>query len=118
MDGTPVGAGRPMACQSIRFRVIACNIRSASIGSNSPCPGRSAFAAATAPPRRAALETRDESFAYDPDGGPGSQGRWQIHGLGLPAEVLEAVYAGNARRLIFGSPPGGTAHTSRPRPDR
>ncbi|MBI3747881.1 MAG: amidohydrolase family protein [Chloroflexi bacterium] len=48
------------------------------------------------------LETRDESFAYDPDDGPGSQGRWQIHGLGLPAEVLEAVYAGNARRLIFG----------------
>ncbi|HEY6012982.1 MAG TPA: amidohydrolase family protein, partial [Candidatus Limnocylindrales bacterium] len=48
------------------------------------------------------LETRDESFPYDPDGGPGSQGRWQIHGLGLPVEVLEAVYAGNARRLIFG----------------
>ncbi len=48
------------------------------------------------------LETRDESFAYDPDGGPGSQGRWQVHGLGLPAEVLRAVYADNARRLIFG----------------
>ena len=49
------------------------------------------------------LETRDESFAYDPDGGPGSQGRWQIHGLGLPGEVLRAVYADNARRLIFGA---------------
>ena len=48
------------------------------------------------------LETRDESFPYDPDGGPGSQGRWQIHGLGLPDDVLRAVYAGNARRLIFG----------------
>jgi predicted TIM-barrel fold metal-dependent hydrolase len=48
------------------------------------------------------LETRDESFPYDPDGGPGSQGRWQIHGLGLPDDVLGAVYAGNARRLIFG----------------
>ncbi len=48
------------------------------------------------------LETRDESFPYDPDGGPGSQGRWPIHGLGLPAEVLRAVYADNARRLIFG----------------
>jgi predicted TIM-barrel fold metal-dependent hydrolase len=47
------------------------------------------------------LETRDESFPYDPDGGPGSQGRWQIHGLDLPVEVLEAVYAGNARRLVF-----------------
>jgi predicted TIM-barrel fold metal-dependent hydrolase len=50
------------------------------------------------------LETRDESFPYDPDGGPGSQGRWQIHGLGLPGEVLRAVYADNARRLIFGQP--------------
>lgn len=47
------------------------------------------------------LETRDESFPYDPDGGPGSQGRWQIHGLGLPGDVLRAVYANNARRLIF-----------------
>jgi hypothetical protein len=36
-----------------------------------------------------------------PTGGPGSQGRWQIHGLGLPDEVLRSVYAGNARRLIF-----------------
>jgi predicted TIM-barrel fold metal-dependent hydrolase len=47
------------------------------------------------------LETRDESFDYDPEGGPGSQGRWQIHGLGLPADVLQAIYADNARRLIF-----------------
>ena len=31
---------------------------------------------------------------------PPSQGRWQIHGLGLPDDVLERVYAGNARRLI------------------
>ena len=44
---------------------------------------------------------RDESFAYDPDGGPGSQGRWRIHGLGLPDGVLRAVYADNARRLNF-----------------
>jgi predicted TIM-barrel fold metal-dependent hydrolase len=48
------------------------------------------------------LETRDESFDYDPGGGPGSQGRWQIHGLGLPSDVLRAVYCDNARRLIFG----------------
>lgn len=50
------------------------------------------------------LETRDESFPYDPDGGPGSQGRWQIHGLGLPGDVLARVYADNARRLIFDRP--------------
>lgn len=47
------------------------------------------------------LETRDESFPYDPDGGPGCQGRWRIHGLGLPEDVLRAVYSDNARRLIF-----------------
>jgi predicted TIM-barrel fold metal-dependent hydrolase len=47
------------------------------------------------------LETRDESFPYDPEGGPGSQGRWGIHGLGLPQDTLRLVYAGNARRLIF-----------------
>jgi predicted TIM-barrel fold metal-dependent hydrolase len=45
------------------------------------------------------LETFDESFDYDTDGPP-SQGRWQIHGLGLPDDVLRVVYAGNARRLI------------------
>jgi predicted TIM-barrel fold metal-dependent hydrolase len=47
------------------------------------------------------LETWDESFPYDPDGGPGSQGRWAIDGLGLPPDVLRLVYMGNARRLIF-----------------
>ncbi len=47
------------------------------------------------------LETDDESFPYDPDGGPGSQGRWAVHGLALPPGVLRAVYAGNARRLVF-----------------
>ena len=51
------------------------------------------------------LETRDESFPYDPDRGPGSQGRWQIHGLGLSDDVLRAVYADNARRLIFDRAP-------------
>jgi predicted TIM-barrel fold metal-dependent hydrolase/uncharacterized protein (DUF952 family) len=53
------------------------------------------------------LETRDESFPYDPGGGPGSQGRWAVHGLGLPAEVLRLVYAANARRLLFRDLPGG-----------
>jgi predicted TIM-barrel fold metal-dependent hydrolase len=45
------------------------------------------------------LETLDESFDYDLDDPPG-QGRWQVHGLGLPDDVLEQVYGGNARRLI------------------
>ena len=45
------------------------------------------------------LETFDESFDYDIEGPP-SQGRWQIHGLGLPSEVLERIYRTNALRLI------------------
>lgn len=47
------------------------------------------------------LETLDESFPYDVDGdGAPTQGRWAIHGLGLPDDVLRAVYRDNARRLI------------------
>jgi predicted TIM-barrel fold metal-dependent hydrolase len=47
------------------------------------------------------LQTRDESFAYDADPDqPPSQGRWQIHGLGLPDDVLRKVYRENALRLI------------------
>jgi predicted TIM-barrel fold metal-dependent hydrolase len=47
------------------------------------------------------LETLDESFPYDvDDGSPPTQGRWAIHGLGLPDEVLRQVYRENARRLI------------------
>jgi predicted TIM-barrel fold metal-dependent hydrolase len=46
------------------------------------------------------LETLDESFDYGLDDPP-SQGRWQIHGLGLPVEVLERVYRTNAERLIL-----------------
>jgi predicted TIM-barrel fold metal-dependent hydrolase len=46
------------------------------------------------------LETWDESFDYSTEEIP-PQGRWQIHGLGLPDEVLEQVYAANARRLIL-----------------
>jgi predicted TIM-barrel fold metal-dependent hydrolase len=45
------------------------------------------------------LETFDESFDYGTDDPP-SQGRWQIHGLGLPDEVLAKVYVANAERLI------------------
>ncbi len=51
------------------------------------------------------LETRDESFDYGTEPVPG-QGRWQIHGLGLPDEVLRKVYADNARRILR---LGGTA---------
>src|SRR4029078_10348781 len=45
------------------------------------------------------LETRDASFDYGGDEVPG-QGRWQIHGIGLPDEVLRKVYGENARRLL------------------
>jgi predicted TIM-barrel fold metal-dependent hydrolase len=50
------------------------------------------------------LETRDESFDYGTEPVP-EQGRWQIHGLGLPDEVLRGVYADNARRVLrLGAP--------------
>ena len=45
------------------------------------------------------LETRDESFDYGGDEVP-AQGRWQIHGIGLPDDVLRKVYRENARRLL------------------
>ena len=48
------------------------------------------------------LETMDESFDYSTEAVP-PQGRWQIHGLGLPDDVLHRVYSGNARRLILES---------------
>jgi predicted TIM-barrel fold metal-dependent hydrolase len=47
------------------------------------------------------LETADEHFSYDVDEPP-TQGRWTISGLDLPSDILAAVYAGNARRLIPG----------------
>jgi len=47
------------------------------------------------------LETEDEHFAYALDEPP-PQGRWRISGLGLPGDVLDMVYAGNAARLIPG----------------
>ena len=45
------------------------------------------------------LETRDESFDYGGDEVP-AQGRWQIHGIGLPDDVLRKVYGANAARLL------------------
>ena len=45
------------------------------------------------------LETFDESFDYGTEPVPG-QGRWQIHGIGLPDDVLRKVYGDNARRIL------------------
>jgi predicted TIM-barrel fold metal-dependent hydrolase len=45
------------------------------------------------------LETFDESFDYGTEPVPG-QGRWQIHGIGLPDEVLRKIYRDNARRIL------------------
>jgi predicted TIM-barrel fold metal-dependent hydrolase len=45
------------------------------------------------------LETFDESFDYGTEPTP-SQGRWQIHGIGLPDDVLRKVYRDNARRIL------------------
>jgi len=49
------------------------------------------------------LETLDESFDYGTEAVP-AQGRWQIHGLGLPDDVLRKVYRDNARRLLRADP--------------
>jgi predicted TIM-barrel fold metal-dependent hydrolase len=54
------------------------------------------------------LETYDESFDYSTDPVPG-QGRWQIHGIGLPDDVLRKVYRDNASRVLrFSSAAGNT----------
>jgi predicted TIM-barrel fold metal-dependent hydrolase len=45
------------------------------------------------------LETLDESFDYGTESVP-AQGRWQIHGIGLPDDVLRKVYRDNARRAL------------------
>jgi len=43
------------------------------------------------------LETLDEHFDYFTSP---TQGRWKIYGIGLPDDVLEKVYRGNARRVL------------------
>jgi predicted TIM-barrel fold metal-dependent hydrolase len=48
------------------------------------------------------LETDDEHFPYSDDPVP-LQGRWAISGCALEPEILSAVYADNARRLIAAS---------------
>ena len=71
------------------------------------------FGTDTAPSRAAYrmyyrfLETDDEYF--DPAGGHHRQGFWMIYGVFLPAEVLEKLYNGNARRLLVGLPNAGPA---------
>ena len=47
------------------------------------------------------LETDDEYFNYNLSEVPG-QGRWYVHGLHLPDEVLQKLYFGNASRLLGG----------------
>ena len=45
---------------------------------------------------------RVERAAHPAIDEPPPQGRWRISGLGLPGDVLDLVYAGNAARLIPG----------------
>jgi predicted TIM-barrel fold metal-dependent hydrolase len=45
------------------------------------------------------LETDDEYFNYNTGEVPG-QGRWYVHGLYLPEEVLKKVYRENAKHLL------------------
>jgi predicted TIM-barrel fold metal-dependent hydrolase len=70
-------------------------------------PGRVLFGTDAFPPARddylswyRFLETDDECFDYAPGCEIPTQGRWQVAALDLPAEVLPALYAGNARRIL------------------
>jgi predicted TIM-barrel fold metal-dependent hydrolase len=45
------------------------------------------------------LETDNEYFNYNTGEIP-QQGRWYVHGLYLPDNVLEKVYRDNAKRLL------------------
>lgn len=45
------------------------------------------------------LETDDEYFNYSTGDIP-QQGRWHVHGLYLPDDVLKKVYSENARRIL------------------
>jgi predicted TIM-barrel fold metal-dependent hydrolase len=46
------------------------------------------------------LETNDDHFPYWPAGDQPWQGRWFIHGLGLPDSVLQRIYSRNSRRVL------------------
>ena len=45
------------------------------------------------------LETEDEYFDYAPAPKP-PQGRWRIHGLGLPDGILKKIYHENIDRML------------------
>jgi hypothetical protein len=71
-------------------------------------PTRVLFGTDAFPPDRATyelhfrfLETADEYFPYgtDPDD-PHPQGAWRVSALDVPDDVLRAVYADNARRVL------------------
>lgn len=64
-------------------------------GSDGPRP------AARLKPHWRFFETRDENFAYAENPFP-PQGLWNIHGIGLPDEVLRKLYHENAARVIPG----------------
>jgi predicted TIM-barrel fold metal-dependent hydrolase len=46
------------------------------------------------------LETTDDHFPYWAPGDQPWQGRWFIHGLGLPESVLQRVYYRNAQKVL------------------
>jgi predicted TIM-barrel fold metal-dependent hydrolase len=46
------------------------------------------------------LETNDDYFPYWHSGDRPWQGRWYIHGIGLPDHVLRRIYFENARRIL------------------
>lgn len=59
------------------------------------------------------LETFDEHFPYSEKPFP-PQGFWNIYGVGLPPDVLQKIYHGNAARLI----PGVQERLEKFQPDR
>lgn len=62
------------------------------------------------------LETADEHFPYGTGPVP-EQGRWAVSGLDLPAELLPALYADNARRVIPALGAGSAPRPGPPEPD-
>ena len=46
------------------------------------------------------LESSDEAFDYAPESAVPPQGRWTVSGLGLDARQLDAIYRGNATRVL------------------
>ncbi|MDT8342087.1 MAG: amidohydrolase family protein, partial [Longimicrobiales bacterium] len=65
--------------------------------------GKDAFQPAEYPYYWRVFETEDEYFDYYRD----YHAFWKLYGMGLPDEVLRAIYYENALRLIPGMPTGG-----------